>query len=110
MYIDPGTFDWISKTIPIAGWIGFGIFCYNISRSVSKAVQKWETVEKNTSDTLTIANSLKTDIAIMSGNHLSHIESDMRDLNQKHDKHMEVLQSIDKHMAVVAAIQVNRKE
>jgi len=87
-------FLWLSDHIHILGWstvIGFVTWLWKKSVQISIAFQdgrkRFETVEQN--------------VNVATTNHLAHIESDMAEINGKHDKTTEVLQSIDRNIAVL---------
>jgi hypothetical protein len=98
---DSSPFEWTSQHIQLLGWPTMCLIAWKARGALDKMFTGWQTIEKTSAESHKVIELVKADVQTMSTNHLFHIEKDMRELNEKHSKVIETLQSIDTGISVL---------
>jgi hypothetical protein len=107
--VDLSPLEWASQHLQIVGWPALLVIAWKLRGYIERVVfRKWEEVDHKTTESLNHLIEVKTAIgqtaaslAIISGNHLSHIETGIVELNNRNDRTLEVLASIDKGISIL---------
>lgn len=99
--IDLSPFEWASQHLPLVGWPALIAIAWRLRGYTEKVFHKWDLVDTNLREVKTAVGETAAAIAIISGNHLAHIETGIVELNNRQDRSLEILNSIDKGISVL---------
>jgi hypothetical protein len=103
-FVTPETvtpFEWASQHIHLIGWPVLVTLAWKARGAVENFLHQSKTIAAQTETNLKISQGLQTELQTIGSNHLSHIEKDISELNQKYDRSTELLQSIDKGIGIL---------
>lgn len=107
---DPTTaLSWFFDHIHIAFWVAALGFIWRLSSVFNKHVVNQETVITQTAETKRMVMEVQGTVGTIKDNHLEHLASDVKEVGTAHARSIELLQSIDKNIAVMAATMPSNK-
>lgn len=107
--IDLSPLEWASQHLQLVGWPALIVIAWKLRGYIERVVfHKWNEVDHKTTESLGHLVEVKTAIdktaatlAVISGNHLAHIEIGIVEMNNRQDKTLEILNSIDKGISIL---------
>lgn len=100
--------EWASQHLQLIGWPALLVIAWRVRGYFETVSKRWEKVEDKTTDSLLRLSEVKhavdrneASLNTISGNHLAHIETGIVELNNRQDRSLEVLNSIDKGISVL---------
>ena len=107
MFVEPNATPWwsyILDHLSIAFWLAALGIVWRFRKAVDTWVSNFGTVQEKTIAVERMVMETHGMTTQIRDNHLTHIAEDLKKQEEKLDKHLEVLQSIDRNIAVMAAI------
>lgn len=108
MFVNLSPLEWASQHLQLVGWPALIVMAWRLRGGIEKIFKKWDSVDTKTTESLrglvevrAAVSGTAATLAVITSNHLSHIETGIVELNNRHDKSLETLNSIDKGISVL---------
>jgi len=96
------SFTWLFDHIHIAFWVGFLGLAWKVSREFTKFISAQHDVLTTAATTKALVTEVHGVVATIKDNHLAHLAQDIKEVSDHNERHIELLTSIDKNIAVIA--------